>query len=486
MVCSTFQYFPGVPLFESEDMVNWKQIGHCLTRPSQVELTGVRSSGGIYAPTIRCNNGRFYMVTTNDSTPQNFYVYTDDIYGEWSEPILVDQDGIDPSLYFEGEHTYFISNGSDENGVGSIQMCEIDVATGKKLTPSRILWQGTGGRYLESPHLYRFGEYYYLVEAEGGTEYGHMVNYARSKSLWGPYESYPGNPVLTNRNLGGYQLQAAGHGDIVEDVHGNWWFAHLAFRQVDQWLPYHHLGRETCLVPLTWQEDGWFTLGTNGTARMEVEVPDSVSFAKQNFDYDKTFENLSTKNDWVFLRIPEMENYRFEEDSISVAGTQVTLNDVGTPSFTCVRQTEFDIDLTCDIIPGRQESGISFYMDEMHHYEIVVNRSAGKDGENDTTEVFVRQTIGCVSQESEHIVCEGERVSVRVVADALQYRFYLEGSEEIHMADAYTRYVSTEVATGFTGTMIGFYAVNTAQETAAENEKVWTRFERLSIKHQEK
>ncbi len=90
MVCSTFQYFPGVPVFESDDMVNWKQIGHCLTRPSQIELSGIRSSGGVFAPTIRCHNGRFYMVTTNDSIPQNFYVYTDDIYGEWSEPILVE------------------------------------------------------------------------------------------------------------------------------------------------------------------------------------------------------------------------------------------------------------------------------------------------------------------------------------------------------------------------------------------------------------
>ncbi len=256
MVCSTFQYFPGVPVFESDDMVNWKQIGHCLTRPSQIELSGIRSSGGVFAPTIRCHNGRFFMVTTNDSIPQNFYVYTDDIYGEWSEPILVEQDGIDPSLFFEDGKTYFISNGSDEKGVGCIQMSEIDIETGKMLTPSKVLWHGTGGRYLESPHLYRFGEYYYLVEAEGGTEYGHMANYARSKAIWGPYESYSNNPVLTNRNLGGYQLQAAGHGDIVEDANGNWWFMHLAFRQIHKWHTFHHLGREACLVPLYWQEDG--------------------------------------------------------------------------------------------------------------------------------------------------------------------------------------------------------------------------------------
>lgn len=518
MVCSTFQYFPGVPLFESEDMVNWKKIGHCLTRPSQVDLEGVRSSGGIFAPTIRCHNGRFYMVTTNDSISQNFYVYTDDIYGEWSEPVLVDQDGIDPSLYFEGEHAYFISNGSDEHGVGSIQMCEIDIETGKKLSSSRILWQGTGGRYLESPHLYRFGEYYYLVEAEGGTEYGHMVNYARSKSIWGPYESYPGNPVLTNRNLGGYQLQAAGHGDIVEDCHGNWWFVHLAFRQIDQWLPYHHLGRETCLEPLQWQKDGWFTIGAEGTARLEVEVPDSISFTKQTFSYDRNFGNLSQKKDWLYLRIPTFENYRFEHNCISLAGSDVTLNDTASPTFTCIPQTEFDIDVTCDIIPGKQESGISFYMDEMHHYEIVVVRDQeenlvkGAEGyaQNDTssnmswqkeskTVAFVRQTIGCISQESNQISCNSTKVSLHIVADALQYHFYLmTDTSQIHLADAYTRYLSSEVASGFTGVMIGLYAVNQVGVNSAhkviingraagqeDGVKIWTRFENLHIKHKE-
>ncbi len=478
MVCSTFQYFPGVPVFESEDMVNWKKIGHCLTRPSQIELDGVRSSGGVFAPTIRCRNGRFYMVTTNDSVPQNFYVYTDDIYGEWSEPITVDQDGIDPSLFFEGEHTYFISNGSDENGVGSIQMCEIDIATGQKLTPSKILWQGTGGRYLESPHLYRFGEYYYLVEAEGGTEYGHMANYARSKSIWGPYEPYPHNPVLTNRNLGGYPLQAAGHGDIVEDAKGNWWFVHLAFRQIGQYDTFHHLGRETCLVPLNWQEDGWFTLGTDGTARLEMEAPQGAAFQAQKFLYQKDIHALSEDKEWLFLRIPVQDNYRFEKDRICLAGTAVTLREAASPTFTCIRQTEFAVSLTCDILPGRQESGVSIYMDEKHRYELVVTQGAGRqNGEN---LVFVRQTIGCVSQESSPVVCKEDAVSIRITADAKQYHFYLvNGQEQIHLADADTRYLSSEVAMGFTGVMIGLYAVN-PDRGSGETAKEWTCFENLT------
>ncbi len=168
MVCSSFEYFPGVPLFESEDLINWKQIGHCLTRKTQVDLHEIDSSGGVFAPTIRYNNGRFYMVTTNDTYHKNFYVYTDNIYGEWSEPVFVEQDGIDPSLFFEDGKTYFMSNGSDPaDNNGCIFQCEIDVATGKKLTESKPVWKGSGGRYLESPHLYHFGEWYYIMAAEG-------------------------------------------------------------------------------------------------------------------------------------------------------------------------------------------------------------------------------------------------------------------------------------------------------------------------------
>lgn len=157
------------------------------------------------------------MTTTNDTTRQNFYVWTDDIYGEWSDPIGVDQGGIDPDLYFEGGKAYFMSNGVDDEGIGGIVQCEIDIETGRKLTPSRSIWQGTGGRYLEAPHLYKIDGRYYIVAAEGGTEFGHMVTYARGDSPSGPFEPYAHNPVLTNRNMGGYEVQAVGHGDLIQD-----------------------------------------------------------------------------------------------------------------------------------------------------------------------------------------------------------------------------------------------------------------------------
>jgi len=215
LVFSSFQYFPGVPLFESRDLVNWKQIGHCLTRESQVQLKGINSSGGIFAPTIRYHDGRFYMTTTNNTTNQNFYVWTDNIYGEWSEPINVDKDGIDPSLFFEDGKAYFMSNGKDDKGISGIVQCEIDIGTGRKVTSGRSVWQGAGGRYLEGPHMYKINGKYLLLTAEGGTEHLHMIVCARGDSLFGPFESNPENPVLTNRNLGGYEIQGVGHAGFI-------------------------------------------------------------------------------------------------------------------------------------------------------------------------------------------------------------------------------------------------------------------------------
>ena len=219
VVCSSFQYFPGVPLFESEDLVNFRQIGYVLTRSSQVHLADVPSSGGVFAPTIRFHNGRFYMVTTNDTTHQNFYVYTDDIYGEWSDPIFIDQGGIDPSLLFDEGHVYFISNGADDEGNGGVVQCEIDIETGKKLTPSKSIWQGSGGRFLESPHMYHLDGGYYLMAAEGGTEYGHMITYARSDSPWGPFyglcrESCAHKPQQGALYNTGYRPRGSGKGQV--------------------------------------------------------------------------------------------------------------------------------------------------------------------------------------------------------------------------------------------------------------------------------
>ena len=456
LVSSSFQFFPGVPLFESGDLINWRQIGYCLTRKSQLPLDNTGSSGGVYAPTIRFNEGRFYMVTTNVGHKRggNFYVWTDDIYGEWSEPVFVDQGGIDPSLYFENGKTYFMSNGSDESGKSAILQCEIDIATGKKITESKPLWNGTGGRYLEAPHLYKIGNYYYLTAAEGGTEYGHMIVYARSDNLWGPFTPYPCNPVLTNRNLGGYQLQGIGHGDLLQDANGAWWMYALGFRQIDRWMTYHHLGRETCLIPLSFNKDGWFTAG-DGTAAVNVETDRISPNVKQNFKTSYTFENTKWNIDWRFLREHKKENYMLGDNSLKIKSSSDTLDTQGggSPAFIALHQKEFNMELSFRVKTLDGEAGVSVYMDENHHYDLAL----AKTGES--YKVILKLNIGDIKFEKTAVPVAHNEVRLIVRSNAMNYTFiYAEGGAETILGSAQTRYLSSEVAGGFTGVVLGLYS----------------------------
>jgi xylan 1,4-beta-xylosidase len=464
LVCSSMQYFPGVPLFESVDLIHWKQIGHCLTRKSQIQLEKVNSSGGVFAPTIRYHNGRFYMTTTNDTTHQNFYVWTEDIYGEWSEPIYIDQGGIDPSLYFENGKAYFMSNGADDNGIAGIVQCEIDIETGRKLTPSKTIWQGTGGRFLEAPHLYYINNTYYLMAAEGGTEFGHMVTYARGDSPWGPFEAYPHNPVLTNRNLGGYEIQAVGHGDLVQDEKGNWWMLHLGFRQSGQWVPYHHLGREVFLTPVTFGEDGWFTAGHHGTTLTCFETDRFEENLVQSEKKCYTFDNTRWDLDWCFLRHPYVENYVLEDNKLALKGTQKNLDQADSPTFIGLRQKDFDAVISCDVSITEGEAGITLYMDENHHYDLAIRRF------ENGYRAIERLNIGDIKSIVNEVELENQKnISLLIRANHYTYSFaaIIDG-KEIHLGTAQTKYLSSEVAGGFTGVIIGLYAYSDNATNLAE------------------
>ena len=451
LVASSFQYFPGVPLFESADLVNWTQIGHVLTRPSQVELERVPSSGGVFAPTIRYHRGRFYMVTTNATSQRNFYVWTDDIRGPWSEPVTVEQGGIDPSLLFDGEAVYFISNGEDDEGRSGITQCGIDIATGRKLTPSRRIWQGTGGRYLEAPHMYHIGPWYYLIAAEGGTEYGHMVTCARAKSPWGPFESCPHNPILTNRNIAPGVIQAIGHGDLVQDPFGGWHIVTLGFRQIDQWLAFHTLGREVFLTPVRFDADGWPRCGRDGTTEESYELTGDFEQRRKRV---YTFENTDPGLDWCFLRRPDMADYSFTPAGLTLHGRAVTLDEPGSPTFAALRQRGFVLELAVDAAAGGGEAGVTAYMCEDAHYDLALRQ--GPDG----WEAALRLRLGSVCHTQAAVSLPAGRARLIIRADRMRYKFYVNlNGQERYLGEGWSRYLSSEVAGGFTGVMLGLYAV---------------------------
>ncbi len=470
LVTSSFQFFPGVPLFESDDLINWTQIGHVLTRRSQLPLEHAGNSDGIFAPTIRVNNGRFYMVTTNITDGGNFLVYTDDIHGEWSEPVYIKQGGIDPSLYFENDKCYFMSNGIDDNGVGGVTQCEINPETGEILSPKRAIWQGTGGRFLESPHLYKFGNTYYLMAAEGGTEYGHMVVMAKGPSPYGPFSAMKNNPILTNRNLGGYEIQGCGHADLVEDNNGNLWMIHLAFRQLDLYMMYHTIGRETYLVPVTFSGD-YVLCGDNGTTRLEMVTDRLPENLVQKPLGICNFENTVPGREWIYIRYPEDGKYIFEAGKkVSLLGTTDTLSsNLSHPTFMGIRQQSMcgKVAVTVKVTDG--EGGISVYMDNMHHMDVALVKSANG------TKLLKRMVIGDVNYCPEVIDVDSDTAKVTIDLEKLFYTFNAEiNGKTYFLGKNQSRYVSTEVAGGFCGVLIGLYAQK--EEENATEPAVFTDF----------
>ena len=458
LVTSSFQYFPGVPLFESDDLINWRQIGHVLTRPTQVHLAHVPSSyGGVYAPTIRYHNGRFYMVTTNDTTHENFYVWTDDIHGEWSDPITIDQGGIDPSLLFGGDRVYFISNGADDNGVGGVTQCEIDIATGRKLTPSCCIWQGTGGCYLEAPHMYHIGDAYYLMAAEGGTGYGHMIVLARGQTPWGPFANCPYNPILTNRDKAPGIIQGIGHGDLIQARDGSWFILSLGFRQTHLWMTFHHLGREVFLTPVRFEGDDWLYCGRDGTTEEYYEIASDVPQTRKTV---YTFENTDWQIDWAGLRCPNWDDYYFAEDHLVLRGGKDTLDAQGSPTFMALRQKAFDMEyavqvtnLACGGSPAGGEGGVTVYGTESEHYDLFLRRT------ETGCQAVLKMNIGGIRHEQAVLPLDGNTAELVIRSTSTEYQFFVRANGEEHFLGAgQSKFLSNEVSTNFTGVMLGLFA----------------------------
>lgn len=456
LVTSSFQYFPGVPVFHSTDLIHWEKIGHCLTRDSQLPLKGANTWGGIYAPTIRYHEGTFYMITTNVSHGGNFLVHTTDPRGEWSEPVWLKQGGIDPSLYFENGVCYMVSNPDN-----TITLCEINPKTGEQLTESRAIWTGTGGRFPEAPHIYKKDDMYYLLIAEGGTEYGHKVTIARSRHIYGPYESNPANPILThiNRVTQHSPIQGVGHAELFEAADSSWWLVCLAFRPLNG--NHHLLGRETFLAPVRWDCNAWPVVNGNGTLELDMKVPTLPQQPAPKPVERIDFKNKYLDNEWVYVRNPHPENYRFAHNRLCLTGAKTSLDNGETsPTLICRRVTDptFTATTMCRLhnASAGDECGLTVYMYEGSHCDMGIKQQA--DG---SQRLVVRFHLGSI----DHIACDApidDEVYLRVKGTPDKYYFeYSTDGKHYHPAgNISTRYISTETAGGFTGNMLGLYATS--------------------------
>ncbi len=414
------------------------------------------------------------MITTNVSHGGNFYVFTTDPAGEWSEPIWVEQGGIDPSLCFDGGHVYLTSNG--EAPQSGIYQCEIDIESGRQLTEMRFLWGGSGGRYPEAPHLYHIRDMYYLIIAEGGTEYGHMVTLARSTSPWGPFEACLHNPILTHRDQAHHPIQGTGHADLLEAHDGSWWLVFLAFRPHDRL--YHHLGRETYLAPVSWTPDGWPVVSPEKTVAVNMTVAALPQRVWEIEPARDEFDAASLRPHWNFLRNPHTEHYSLSERPgwLRLYGSALNLDAQASPTFVGRRQQHFNccVRVLLDFDPEQEghEAGLTVFMNERHHYEIALACMRGGRS------IIVRRRIGDLVAVVAWEMIEAGCVELEIQADREVYQFsYASAGQPMQqLATGATRYLSTEVAGGFTGVYIGMYATGNGDARTGPADFAWFEY----------
>jgi len=454
LVTSTFEFFPGIPVYHSKDLVNWTQIGNCIERPEQLPMEKAKLNGGIWAPTIRYHEGKFY-VTAKFQDYGNFIVSSTDPATGWSDPVLVDIGGIDPSILFENGKVYYCTNQHDRvKNIGGISLVEIDIDTGEMLSDIKIIWNGWAPdmprQCLESPHIYHIGDWYYLLGAEGGTGFSHMITCARSKNIWGPYENCPHNPILTNQYGPANGVECSGHGDLLEDHNGNWWMVHLATRPDDKW--YSHLGRESFLLSVTW-EDEWPVVA-DGMSHLEWEGP---LWAEQKPlpDWNADFSYIEPR--WMFIRKPELKNYACKDNQLYMnLSTNLLSEELGSPSFMAVRHMDIDCtaETTMSFMPAAdgEEAGMSIYICHIGYYTFGVRRENGKcclviDKSGDTFEPI-------------QIPLEKDGpISLKIEAFKKEYILsYAFENDAYQIAGTVPVLVREEAGKCFTGTLIGLYA----------------------------
>ena len=480
LVNSSFEFFPGVPVFHSRNLINWEQIGYCISRNSQLKYAkGKQSKTGIYAPTIRYHEGIFYVITTNVASggedSGNFYVWTQDPYGEWSDPVFLDVPGIDPSLFFDEDgKAYYI--GTHE----SIYICEVDLKQGRITGERKNIWTGTGGSYPEGPHIYKKDGWYYLLISEGGTERCHMITMARSRKIDGGYEACPYNPVLTNRSLG-LPIEATGHADLVQDNDGHWWAVCLGIRTFS-YPPKHNLGRETMLVPVDWNGD-WPVFGNGGIVEEQIEVSHlpaaKTVLYEEPFCFRDDFKSSTLDLSWNFIYNTEDSLWALGDNGLKLYGNEKTLSDADTVAWIGRRQQHHNsktrVSLSFAGSQEGEEAGLTIFMNNLHHYEAAIMQKDGK------RKLVFRRRIGSLWKIEKELVYEKDRVILELNSDKEFYVFSYRGqdgeTEEIGRGEV--QYLTTEVGGSFTGNYIALYAVGNGLKCNAP--AVFTDFEYCTV-----
>jgi len=479
LIHSTFAYYPGIPIFHSRDLVNWRQVGHVIHRPDQLKYDGLGVSRGIFAPAISHHDGTFYVVCTMVDGRGNFVVTAKDPAGPWSDPVFLGFEGIDPSIFFDDDgRAWMLNNGAPEekpryDGHRAIWIQEFDHKALKMTGPRKLIVNGgvditKKPVWIEGPHIYRKDGWYYLCCAEGGTSVNHSQVILRSRELMGPWEPWDKNPILTQRGLSGGvpgAVTSTGHADLVVGPDGNWWAVFLAVRPYQG--RYSPMGRETFLLPVSWPEGGWPVILEPGLRVPLIgTTPKGVTFdpnGPERFDggrdWREEFTQPTLDQTWIMLRAPKETWWRVDAGRLLLTPRAEKLSGRGNPSFLArrVQHAHFSAE-TALAVPAEPgvSAGLAAFQGEKFHYFVAVKRegegvTAYVERHNrDGLEVVGKVPLGRAGAVRLRVDAAADKCSFAVSADG--------GAWQTLVLDADAKLLTTEVAGGFVGATVGVHA----------------------------
>ena len=487
LVTSTFAMFPGVPIFHSKDLVNWTQIGHVLDRKSQLKVQDTGISAGIYAPSIKynANNETFYMITTQFAGDiNNMVVKTKDPFQGWSEVYKLKFNGIDPSLFFDDNgKAYVVHNDAPDrgkelyNGHRVIKIWEYDVENDQVIAGTdKIIVDGgvdisRKPIWIEAPHIYKKNGIYYLMCAEGGTGDWHSEVIFTSENPMGPYVPAPNNPILSQRYLNSNRANKvdwAGHADLVEGTDGKHYGVFLAIRPNEKGLV--NTGRETFILPVDWS--GKYPVFENGLVPMEpkLKMPKGVEnktgtegfFPNGNFTFTDNFTAPKLDYRWIGMRGPREDFITTSKNGLSIKPFALSVKAVAPISALFQRQQHqrFAATTTMKFTPKSEKelAGITCYQSERFNYVFGITK---KDKD---FYILLQRT-----EKGESTIIASEKMDVKnpiqlqVVARGDEYKFNysVDGVNFTNLGGTVSGDIlSTNVAGGFTGSLIGLYATS--------------------------
>ncbi len=481
LVNSTFSFFPGIPIFHSVDLVHWKQIGHVLDRPSQLNLDEKRLSAGVFAPAITYNdkNETFYVINTIVDGIGNFIVKTKDPFKSWSEPIqLPEIKGIDPSLFVDDDGKAYVVNcdlplGKPKwSGHRAIKLQEFDPTFDKMVGERTVLVDGgvdttKHPTHIEGPHLYKVNGFYYLMAAEGGTSVNHTEVIFRSKNLKGPYIPWENNPILTQKDLPTdrkNKVTSTGHADLVNDGHGNWFAVFLGCRPYQE--NFYNTGRETFLLPVSWQS-GFPVILENGK-----EVPNVVDLKTNvtstqtlsgNFNWRDNFDSTKLNINWNMVRTPRDKWWYIANGKLELDLINRSLNQLVNPAFIGRRQQHINFEASAEMnfkpLVNNELAGLVYFQNEKYYFVI------GKMMKNGKTLIVLQSMIdgkpNTISEKEMTLEANKQVLFLKIIVKGGKAEFIYQLKNDksvVHASNIDATNLSSIKADGFVGAHVGLYA----------------------------